>query len=101
VAKPMFLKVQPDAVVVEIARRDLQRFLPVLERHLRDRRYMVGDGMTLADYAVGHLEGFKSSMPFDWSPYPAVSAFYARLADDPYWIATAPRDPQAIGRRPS
>jgi len=25
------------------------RFLPVLERHLRDRRYMVGDALTLAD----------------------------------------------------
>jgi glutathione S-transferase len=101
VAKPVFMKMEPDAGVVEHARRDLQRFLPVLERHLQDQRYMVGDGPTLADYAVGHLEGFKSLMPFDWSPYPSVNAFYARLADDPHWVATAPRDPQAVGRRPS
>jgi glutathione S-transferase len=101
VAKPVFLKMQPDAAVVEIARRDLQRFLPVLERHLRGRRYMVGDEVTLADYAVAHLEGFKSMVPFDWAAYSAVNAFYARIADDPHWGATTPRDPQAVGRRPS
>jgi glutathione S-transferase len=101
VAKPTFLKMQPDAAVVEIARRDLQRFLPVLERHLRQTPYMVGDGVTLADYAVGHLEAFKPMVPFDWTAYPAVNAFYARIADDPHWAATAPRDPQALGRRPS
>ena len=100
VAKPVFLKMQPDAAVVEIARRDLQRFLPVLERHLRDRRYMVGDTLTLADYAVGHLEGFKEMVPFDWSPYPTVNAFYERIADDPHWVATAPRNSHAVGRGP-
>ena len=49
VAKPVFLKMQPDTAVVEIARRDLQRFLPVLERHLRGKRYMVGDAITKDD----------------------------------------------------
>jgi glutathione S-transferase len=101
VAKPLFLKMQPDAPAVELARRDLQRFAPVLEHHLRGKRYMVGDGITLADYAVGHLEGFKSMVPFDWSAYPSVNEFYARIADDPHWAATAPRDPQAVGRRPA
>jgi glutathione S-transferase len=101
VAKPLFLTMQPDAAVVELSRRDLQRFLPVLERHLRGRRYMVGDDVTLADYAIGHLEGFKSMVPFDWAAYPSVNAFYARIADDPHWAATAPRDAQAVGRRPS
>jgi glutathione S-transferase len=101
VAKPVFLKMQPDPAVVEIARRDLQRFLPVLERHLRGKRYMVGDAITLADYAVAHLEGFKGMVPFDWSAYPSVNEFYSRIADDPHWVATAPRSPEAVGRRPS
>jgi glutathione S-transferase len=100
VAKPAFMKQEPDAAVTEIARRDLSRFVPVLERHLERRQFMVGDGLTLADYAVGHLESFKSMVPFDWSAYPAVNAFYARLSDDPHWAATAPRDPGAVGRRP-
>ena len=101
VAKPALMKMQPDAAAIEIARRDLDRFAPVLERHLRTRRHVVGDGVTLADYAVGHLEGFKALVPFDWKPYPAINDYYDRLADNPHWAATAPRDPQAIGRRPS
>ncbi len=101
VAKPAFMKMQPDAAAVEIALRDLQRFAPVLEQHLRSRRFLVGDSVTLADYAVGHLEGFKKMVPFDWSPFPGINAFYDRLADNPHWVATAPRDSQSVGRRPT
>lgn len=101
VAKPVFMKMQPDAAVAEIALRDLQRFVPVLERHLHGRRFMVGDGLTIADYAVGHLEGFKNMVPFDWSAYSSVNEFYSRIAQDPHWAATAPRDPASVGRRPS
>lgn len=49
----------------------------------------------------GQIEAFRNLVPFDWSPYPSLNAFYERLADDPHWVATAPRDAQAIGRRPS
>jgi glutathione S-transferase len=101
VAKPSLLNMPTDAAAVALARRDLERFAPVLERHLRDREHMVGDGTTLADYAVGHLQGFKDLVPFDWSRFPAINAFYERLAANPHWAATAPRDPAAIGRRPS
>ena len=54
--------------------------------HLKGRRYLVGDGVTLADCAVGHLEGFKKMVPFDWSAFRAINAFY---------------DPQAVGQRPA
>jgi glutathione S-transferase len=101
VAKPSLLKMPPDASAVEIVRRELERFAPVLEHHLRGRRYVVGDDITLADYAVGHLEGFKRLVPFDWKPYSAVNSYYDRLAQDPHWAATAPRDDAAIGRRPN
>jgi glutathione S-transferase len=101
VAKPALMKMQPDAAALEIARRDLERFAPVLERHLTGRRHVVGNDVTLADYAVGHLEGFKELVPFDWSRYPAINGYYERLADNAHWVATAPPDPQSIGRRPS
>jgi glutathione S-transferase len=101
VAKPALMKMQPDEAAIEIARRDLERFAPVLERHLERRHHVVGDEVTLADYAVGHLEGFKDLVPFDWKPYPAINEYYERFADNPHWASTAPRDPQAIGRRPS
>lgn len=101
VAKPAFMKMEPDTAAVELARRDLERFAPVLERHLAGRRYLVGDGITLADYAVGHLEGFRRMVPFDWSRYPQVNAYYGRIGDAPHWAATAPPDLEAVGKRPS
>jgi glutathione S-transferase len=100
VAKPQFMKSEPDRAVVEWAKRELARFAPVLDSHMKDREYAVGDGITLADYSLIHQESFKEAVPFDWSPYPNLNAYYERMRAASHWAATAPRSPEAIGRRP-
>ena len=30
----------------------------------------MGDGITLADYSMIPLEGYRGKVPFDWTPYP-------------------------------
>lgn len=100
VAKPNFMGGQPDAAIVNWAKEGLARFAPVLEAHLKGRTHMVGDGMTLADYSVAHIEMFKEAVPFDWSPYPNLNRYYERMRAAPHWASTAPATPQAIGRRP-
>jgi glutathione S-transferase len=100
VAKPNFLNAQPDAGLVRWSQGELARFAQVLNRALEGRDYLVGDSITLADYAVIHLEGFKSAVPFDWQPYENLNAYFSRMAAVPHWMCTAPSSPQAIGRRP-
>jgi glutathione S-transferase len=100
VAKPNFLKMDPDKAVVEIATRDLRRFAPVLESHLQGRRYIVGDAITLADYSLMYLESFKDLAPFDWQPFPNINSYYALMRDNEHWRKTAPQSPAAVGRRP-
>lgn len=99
VAMPQFLGQQPNQPVVEWSARHLGRHAEHLERHLEGRRYMVGDDITLADYAVIHIEFFKDMMPFDWSPYPNVNAYFDRMRAAPHWAKTACR-PEQIGRVP-
>lgn len=99
-AKALLVSAPADPRVVEQAQRELTRFAPVLEAALDGRRYLVGNTMTLADYSVGHLEMFQDMVPFDWKPYPNVSAYYARMRDLEHWAATAPNSPEALGRRP-
>lgn len=100
VAKPNFLKMDPDKAIVEISTRELQRHAPILEAHLKERKYLVGNDLTLADYSMAHLEGFKDFAPFDWQPFPNINTYYERMRDVSHWRNTAPQSPAAVGRKP-
>jgi glutathione S-transferase len=100
VAKPGFMGAPPDEAAVSWSSRELARFAPVLDRALEGREYLVGDGITLADYSTAHLEGFQAAVPFDWSPFANLNAYFERMRHAPHWASTAPSSPAAIGRRP-
>ena len=55
VAKPALNFGPADASLVAAAQAGLERFAPVLERHLAGREQMVGDGVTIADYSMHHV----------------------------------------------
>ncbi|NOJ21720.1 glutathione S-transferase family protein [Vibrio coralliilyticus] len=98
VAKPGFLSVKGDDAVINWAKQNLVRFSEVLERHLEGRKFMVGDAITLADYAIVHVEFFKESIPFDWDSYPNINDYFARMRNEQHWAATAPSKIEDIGR---
>jgi glutathione S-transferase len=100
VAKPGFGLGPTNVALVDTMKENLQRFAAVLNGHLAGRTHMVGTGVTLADYAVIHLEGFKEAIPFDWAPYPNVNAYFDRMRAVEPWARTAPPSREAIGRRP-
>jgi len=100
VIKPNFGLGESNHDIIQASTQELGRFAPVLEGHLSTRKFLVGDRLTIADYAVIHLEGFLDKLPFDWSPYPSVSAYFAHMRKDEAWAKTAPSSPAAFGRRP-
>jgi len=100
VAKPNLMDAAPDPGIVSWAKNELLRHAPVLELHLEGRTHMVGDGVTLADYSLIHVEMFKEAIPFDWSPYPNINQYYERMRAVPHWAKTAPVSAEATGRRP-
>ena len=62
--------------------------LALMNRHLADRAWFVGDSLSLADlvlYAYTHLA--EASDCFDFGPYPAIRAWLARVAGQPGHIA--------------
>jgi len=100
VAKPAFNLGPTNAAAVEIARTDLAQFAPVLEAHLEGRDHMVGKGITLADYATIKLEPYQMKIPFDWTPFPRVNAYFERMRRVEAWAKTAPKDYSLVGRKP-
>lgn len=100
VAKPTFMKMAPNTPVADWAGEQLRTSAAVLDAHLAGRTYVSGDRITLADYAMIHLEGFKEAMPFDWAPFPNVNAYFDRMRTVEHWARTVPARPELIGRKP-
>ncbi len=100
VAKPSFMDAPGNPAIIDWSKEQLARFASVLNQHLQGRKYMVGNTVTIADYSMIHVEFFKETIPFDWSPYPHVNAYFERMRQDVHWAATAPTSPDAIGRIP-
>ena len=101
VAKPGFGLGPTNQPLVDAMKQNLARFAPVLDAHMNGRNYAAGEGITLADYSLIHLEGFKEAVPFDWSPYPHLNAYYERMRRNEHWAKTAPPSREATGRRPA
>ncbi len=88
-----------DATLVGYAMADLERRAPVLEQHLRNRRYVVGDAITIADYSLVTFESYRARTPFDWRPYPNINAYFDRIGSLDSWIETAPPDLSKLNRK--
>jgi len=101
VAKPNFMGTTGNGALIEHCQEQLKRFAQVLNDHMANRDYLVGNDITLADYAMIHVEFFKEQIPFDWQPYPHLNNYFERMRQIPHWLATAPTSPEAIGRIPS
>ncbi|WDE01136.1 glutathione S-transferase family protein [Thalassomonas actiniarum] len=101
IAKPNFMDMQGNAALIEWSQDKLARFALVLNAHLKEKTYMVGDRVTLADYSIIHVEFFKEMIPFDWAPYAYVNEYFDRLCQDPHWASTAPASPELLGRKPN
>jgi glutathione S-transferase len=71
------------AAMLPVKRAAGEAALGVMERHLRDRAFFVGERYSIADvalYAYTHVAGEGG---FDLAPYPAVRAWLARVAAQP------------------
>jgi glutathione S-transferase len=59
------------------------RALAAMERHLDGRKFLVGDGLTLADIALYAYTHVAPEGGFDLAAYPAVRAWLDRVAAEP------------------
>jgi glutathione S-transferase len=76
-----------DADVNALARgaADLARAATVLDKHLAGRRWLVWDGVTLADYAVAAPLMYRERARLPLEDYPHLLAWLARVQELPAW----------------
>jgi glutathione S-transferase len=77
----------PDASVMAFLRRRLDDFLGIVERHMKDRPFVIGERPTIADISmIGYLLFPKEEAGYDFAAtHPAVHAWLGRVAALPGW----------------
>jgi glutathione S-transferase len=68
----------------------VQRPLALLDAHLADRTYVVGDRFSIADIALGEWTACCAEAEIDTTHAPHVNAWLARLAERPAFRKTRP-----------
>ena len=85
VIKPMFGLGEPDTAALNGAAADFRRYGAVLNEHLRGRKYLVGDGLTVADFAVAITLPYAKTAHIPMAEFPEIERWHGRLNELPAW----------------
>lgn len=80
----------PDAGVVQKAEAQLAQFATVLDNHLAGRQWLVGDQLSLADFAVAPSLMYTQQARLPVGQYRNLMAWYERIQQLEVWKNTEP-----------
>lgn len=75
----------PDPEQVAKGERDFDRCAAVLDAHLQNRKWLVGNDVTIADFAVGAPLTLAEPAQYPLATYPEIRRWYGGLASLPGW----------------
>lgn len=91
IVKPALGFGAPDEAAVKEATGFVRRFGAVLNDHLRGRKYLVGDALTVADFAVAATLPYAAKAKIPVEEFPEVMRWHARLNELPAWREPFPK----------
>jgi glutathione S-transferase len=80
---------RPPEDQIEARRPTGRAALETMERHLSEREFFVGEGLTIADIALFAYTHVAPEGGFDLAPYPAVRSWLERVAAQPGFVPMA------------
>ncbi|MGI9332248.1 MAG: glutathione S-transferase family protein [Gammaproteobacteria bacterium] len=86
--KPLFGIGEPDETAVERISDTFHRFATILDTHLAERDWLVGDRLTLADFSLGAPFALKEIARIPVDDYAAINRWYARIEALDAWQQT-------------
>jgi glutathione S-transferase len=85
VIKPRFGLGPADPSIVDAALVGFRRFAAVLNGHLAGRRWLVGDGLTVADFSVAGVLPYAETARMPLNEFPEVRRWHERLNELEAW----------------
>jgi glutathione S-transferase len=89
--KKIFNLGPPDEAVIAKGVEAFAKEAAMLDAHLGKRKYLVGDALTIADFAVVATLFYAKEADLSLAPYPQLRAWSERVMALPCWTATAPQ----------
>ncbi|AKG21084.1 glutathione S-transferase family protein [Calothrix sp. 336/3] len=89
--KPLLQLGEPDLQVVQSATERFHAEAIALNQHLAERKFLVNDTLTLADFSVASDLTYAVPGRFPLEDYPHIRTWYSRIEQLPAWQQTAPR----------
>lgn len=88
----------PDPAAVQKATEGFLRFAAVLEAHLHGRRYLVGDALSVADFALAITLPYAQQANLPLEAFPEIRRWHAQLNALPAWREPFPErvEPAAL-----
>ena len=75
----------PDPAVMKVFRTRAEAAWGVLAAHLADRRYVLGDRLTIADLSLCGYLFWPEEIGVDWNEHPPIRDWLARIQSEPRW----------------
>lgn len=89
VAKPIVLGInEPDMIAIAKGTEAFHRAAKVLDGHLKNKRFVTGDTLTLADFGMGSAMILAEMAHYPIEPYGEIKRWYATLSALPAWQKT-------------
>ena len=85
VVKKLSGRGDPDPKEIARGEQEFHKFAPVLDEHLRGRRWLVGDALTIADFCLASSLILAVPAQFPLAKYPEIPRWYAGVAALPGW----------------
>src|SRR5271165_1763883 len=81
----------PDEAVVAKGTECFNKEAKMLDAHLAKQKYLVGDALTIADFAVAAPLFYAKQAEMPLAPYSHVRGWFERVSALPCWRETAPQ----------
>lgn len=95
IIKPRFGLGEPDPESVEQAMKQFRQFAAVLDQHLAQRRWLVDDTLTVADFAVAVALPFADKAHIPLADFPAVERWHEQMNELDGWREPFPESAMA------
>ncbi len=85
IIKRKFALGEPDPAAVAEASKYFRQYAAVLDAHLRGRKYLVGDGLTVADFAVAATLPYAEDAKLPIAEFPEILRWHQRMNELEAW----------------
>jgi len=85
----------PNQPLVDDALTHAAKYLSVLDAHLADRPFVLGDAMSFVDFAIASTEPYRARMPIDFDAFPNIQRHHDFIASLPAWQRALQKAPVA------